>query len=68
MYEKKISYVQEKNSDSTRKIHTNLSFLPQQKNRHNRTTVLYTKYLCSTKNYFLPEKNKLTQHHNCMVL
>jgi hypothetical protein len=37
-------------------------------NWHNRTTVLYTKYVPNTKNYFPPEQKKLTQHHNCMVL
>ena len=42
-------------------------FLPQQKNWHNRTTVLYTKYVRNTKNYFPPEPKKLTQQHNCMV-
>ena len=41
---------------------------PQQKNWHNRTTVLYTKYVRNTKNYFPPEPKKLTQHHNCMIL
>ncbi len=30
-------------------------FVPQPKNWHNRTTVLYTKYVCNTKHYFLPE-------------
>jgi hypothetical protein len=30
--------------------------------------LLYTKYIRNTKNYFLPEQKKLTQHHNCMVL
>ncbi len=31
------------------------------------TTVLYTKYVRNTKNYFPPEQKKLTQHHhNCM--
>ncbi len=30
-------------------------FPPQPKNWHNRTTVLYTKYVCNTKNYFPPE-------------
>jgi hypothetical protein len=51
-----------------KKIHTKLAFPPKQKNRHNRTTVLYTKYVHNTKNYFPPEPKKLTQHHNCMVL
>ena len=49
-------------------ICTKLTFLPPQKNWHNRTTVLYTKYVRNTKNYFPPEPKKLTQHHNCMVL
>ncbi len=49
-------------------ICTKLTFPPQQKNWHNRTTVLYTKYVCNTKIYFPPEPKKLTQHHNCMVL
>ena len=44
-----------------------LNFPPQQQNWHNRTTVLYTKYVHNTKNYFPPESKKLTQHHNCMV-
>ncbi len=35
-----------------------LTFPPQQKKCHNRTTVLYTKYLRNTKNYFLPEPKK----------
>ncbi len=43
-------------------------FPPQPKNWHNRTTVLYTKYLRNTKYYFPPEPKKLTQHHNCIVL
>jgi hypothetical protein len=67
MYEKKISYVQEENLDSTRKICTKLPFLPQQKKLHNRTTVLYTKYVRNTKNFFPAEPKKLTQHLNCMV-
>ncbi len=46
----------------------NKTFPPQQKNWHNRTTVLYTKYVRNTKNYILPKPKKLTQHHNCMVL
>ncbi len=50
-----------------KKIFTKLALPPQQKNWHNRTTVLYTKYV-RTKNYFLPEPKKLAQHHNCMVL
>ncbi len=45
---------------------TKLAFRPQQKNWLNRTTVLYTKYVSNTKNYFSPEPKKLTQHHNCM--
>ncbi len=44
-----------------------LTFPPQQKNWHNSTTVLYTKYVRSFKNYFPPEIKKLTQNHNCMV-
>ena len=44
--------------DSTRKINcTKLAFPPQQKNLHNRTTVLYTKQV-RTKNYFLPDLKK----------
>ncbi len=46
----------------------NKTFPPQLKNWQNRTTVLYTKYVCNTKNYFPPEPKKITQHHNCMVL
>ncbi len=38
-----------------KKICTKLAFPPQQKNRHNRTTVLYTKYVSNTKNNFPPE-------------
>ncbi len=38
-----------------KKISTKLAFLPQQKNWHNRTTVLYTKYV-RTKNYIPLEK------------
>jgi hypothetical protein len=38
----------------------NKTFPPQQKNWNNCTTVLYTKYVRNTKNYFPPElKNKL---------
>jgi hypothetical protein len=48
-------------------IRTKLTFPPQQKNWHNRTTVLYIKYVRDTKNYFPPEPKKLTQNHNCMV-
>ncbi len=51
-----------------KKICTKLAFRPQQKNLHNRTTVLYTKYISNTKNNFPPEPKKLPQHHNCMVL
>ena len=40
-------------------------FPATKKNWHNRTTVLYTKYV-RTKNYFPPEPKKLTQHHNCI--
>jgi hypothetical protein len=32
-----------------------LTFVPHQKKWHNCTTVLYTKYVHNTKNYFLPE-------------
>jgi hypothetical protein len=46
-YEKKILGL-------NKKICTKLAFPPQQKNWHNRTTVLYTKYVC-TKNYFPPD-------------
>jgi hypothetical protein len=51
-----------------KKICTKLSFPPQQKNWHNHTTVLYTKYVRNIENYIPPEPKKLTQHHNCMVL
>ncbi len=68
MYEKKISYVQEENLDSTRKIVQKLTFPPQQQKWHNRTTVLYTEYVRNNKNYFPPEPKKLAQHHNCMEL
>ncbi len=37
------------------KICTKLAFPPQQKNWHNRTTVLHIKYIRNTKNYFPPE-------------
>ncbi len=60
MYKKKIRIQQENsykiNFPSTAK-----------KKWHNRTIVLYTKYVRNTKNYFPPEPKKLTQHHNCMV-
>jgi hypothetical protein len=59
-YKKKI-WIQQKNSYE-------ITFLPQQKKWHIRTTVLYTKYVRNTKNYFPPEPKKLTQHHNCMEL
>ncbi len=45
-----------------------LTFPSQQQKWHNRTTVLYTKYVRNTKNYFPPEPKKPTQHHNCMIL
>ncbi len=35
-----------------------LTFPPQQQKWHNRTTVLYTKYVRNTKNYFPPEPKK----------
>ncbi len=38
-----------------KKILTKLAFPPQQKNWRNRTTVLVTKYVRNTKNYFPPE-------------
>ncbi len=60
MYKKKFGF--------NKKIRTKSTFLPPQKNKHNHTTVLYTKYVRNTKNYFPPEQKKLTQHHNCMVL
>ncbi len=60
MYKKKIL-------GFNKKILTKLAFPPQQKNWHNRTTVLYTKYVRkyvrNTKNCFPPESKKLTQHH-----
>jgi hypothetical protein len=69
-----IAYVREENFLCTRrkfgfnkKTRTKLTFPPQQKKYHNHTTVLYTKYVHNTKNYFPPEPKKLTQHHNCMV-
>ncbi len=61
MYKKKIL-------GFNKKILTKLAVLSQQKNCHNRTTVLYAKYVRNTKNYFPPEPKKLSQHHNCMVL
>ncbi len=42
-----------------------INFPATTKNWHNRTTVLYTKYVRNTKNYFLLEPKKL---NNCMVL
>ncbi len=60
MYEKKI-WIQQENSYI-------INFPATTKNWHNHTTVLYTKYLHNTKNYFPPEPKKLTQHHNYMVL
>ncbi len=60
MYEKKI-WIQQKNLYK-------INFPATTKKWHNRTTVLYTKYLRNTKNYFLQEPKKLTQHHNCIVL
>ncbi len=35
--------------------HLENDFPPEPKNWHNRTTVLYTKYIHNTKNYFQPE-------------
>ena len=43
MYEKKIL-------GFNKKIRTKLAFPPQKKNWHNRTTVLYTKFVRNTKN------------------
>ncbi len=60
MYKKKI-WIQQENSYK-------ISFSATTKKCHNHTTVLSTKYVRNTKNYFLPEPKKLTQHHNCMVL
>ena len=45
-----------------------IKFPTTTKKRHNHTTVLYTKYVRNTKNYFPPEPKKLTQHHKCVVL
>ncbi len=60
MYKKKIR-IQQVNSYK-------IDFPATTKKWHNRTTVLYTKYLRNTKNYFPTEPKKLTQHNNCMVL
>ncbi len=38
------------------------------KNWHNRTTVLYTKYVRNTKNYFPPEQKNQHNAKNCIVL
>jgi hypothetical protein len=38
-----------------KKIHNKLAFRPQQKKPHNRTTLLYTKYVSNTKNNFPPQ-------------
>ncbi len=51
-YEKKIL-------GFNKKTRTKLAFPPQQKNWHNCTTVLYTKYV-RTKNYFPPDKKTNT--------
>ena len=48
MYKKKI-WIQ-------LKICTKLTFPPHQQKWHNRTIVLYTKYVRNTKNYFPPEQ------------
>ncbi len=45
-----------------------INFPTTTKKWHNRTTVLSTKYVFNTKNYFSPEPKKLTQNHNSMVL
>ncbi len=60
MYKKKIR-IQQENS-------CKINFPATTKKWHNPTTVLYTKYVCNTKNYIQPEPKKLTQHHNCMEL
>ena len=60
MYKKKILIQQEN-------LHK-INFPTTTKKWHNRTTVLYTKSVRNTKNYFLPEQKKLTQHHNYMEL
>jgi hypothetical protein len=70
-----IAYVREENFLWTRgkiriqqEILYKINFSATAKKWHNRTTVLYTKYVRNTKNYFPPEPKKLTQHHNCMEL
>ncbi len=60
MYKKKI-WIQQENSYK-------INFPALKKKYDKNTTVLYTKYVRNTKNYFPPEPKKLTQHHNCMVL
>ena len=45
-------------NDASELPHTNLYVYHQS----------YEFVLRNTKNYFLPERKKLTQHHNCMVL
>ncbi len=51
MYKKKIL-------GFNKKILTKLAFPQQQQNWHIRTTVLVTKYVRNTKNYFPPEQKK----------
>ncbi len=45
-----------------------INFPATTKKWHNGVTVLYTKYVRNTENYFLPEPKNITQHHNCMEL
>ncbi len=45
-----------------------INFPDTTKKMTHRTTLLYTKYIRNTKNYFPPEPKKQTQHHNCMEL
>ncbi len=52
MYKKKIR-IQQENSYK-------ITFPATTKKIHNHTTVLYTKYVRNTKNYFPPEPKKLT--------
>ncbi len=67
MYEKKISYEQEKNSDSKRKF-VQIYFPVTTKKMTQLHNCIVHKYVRNTKNYFPPEPKKLTQHHNCMEL
>jgi hypothetical protein len=48
-------------------VRSTKNYFPPEQKKTKTTPQLYGKYV-RTKNYFPPEAQKLTQHHNCMVL